>query len=228
MEAKPVKRIYIADDEQDILLLLQCFLQKEGYYIETFTTGEDLLQRFREEEADLLIVDVMMPGMDGFSLCAKVRELSEVPIIILMARDSDVDMISGFSKGCDDYFTKPFSPLKLTLRVNAIFARMKEKTLEKAEYGDIQVDILRKLVLIKQKEVKLTGTEFDLLLYMITNHNRAVSRDELLNRVWGYETQVETRATDDIIKRLRKKLNELESIVKIETVWGFGFILKKD
>lgn len=223
-----MKKIYIADDEEDILILLKCFLEKEGYCIETFKTGEELLQRFQVDEADLLIVDVMMPGIDGFSVCAKVREISEVPIIILTARDSDVDMILGFTKGCDDYFTKPFSPLKLTLRVNAIFARMKEKVQESAEYGDIQIDILRKLVFIREKEVRLTGTEFDLLLYLISNYKRAVSRDELLNQVWGYETQVETRATDDIIKKLRKKLNELESIVKIETVWGFGFMLKKD
>lgn len=223
-----MKKIYIADDEEDILLLLRCFLEKEGYSIETFKTGEELLQHFREEEADLLIVDVMMPGIDGFTVCAKVREISQVPIIILTARDSDVDMISGFTKGCDDYFTKPFSPLKLTLRVNAIFSRMKEKQQESVEYGDIRVDILRKIIWIKQEEVKVTNMEFSLLLYMITNQNRAIARDELLNQVWGYETQVETRATDDIIKRLRKKLNELDSVVKIETVWGFGFMLKKD
>ena len=227
MGERLVKKIYIADDEEDILILLRCFLQKEGYYVETFTTGEELLQRFFTEEADLLIVDVMMPGIDGFSVCAKIREISEVPIIILTARDTDVDMISGFSKGCDDYFTKPFSPLKLSLRVNAIFARMKEKQQENVEYGDIRMDILRKIVFIKGEAVKVTGMEFALLLYLITNQNRAVSRDELLNQVWGYETQVETRATDDIIKRLRKKLNELESVVSIETVWGFGFMLKK-
>lgn len=209
-----MKKIYVADDEEDILLLHQCFLKKEGYLVETFKCGEELLQRFSKEEADLLIIDGMMPGMSGFELCEKVREKSEVPIIILTARDSDVDLISGFSKGCDDYFTKPFSPLKLTLRANAIFSRMKEKEPESIEYGDISIHLLRKMVLIQGQEAKATSMEFELLLYMITNKGRAVSREELLAGIWGYETQVETRATDDIIKRLRKKLKEANSNVK--------------
>ena len=223
-----MKRIYIADDEEDILLLLQCFLKKEGYHVEVFGTGEVLLERFQEEEADLLIVDIMMPGMDGFQVLSRIREVSEVPIIILTARDSDADLIMGFTRGCDDYFTKPFSPLKLTLRVNAVFSRMEEKRKEVLEYGDIRMYMQKKSALIGEKEVKLTGTEFSLLAYLISNADRAVSRDELLSNIWGYETEVETRVTDDVIKRLRKKMLALRSWVRIETVWGFGFMLKKD
>lgn len=224
-----MKRIYIADDEEDIRQLLKCFLEKEGLAVSIFETGDDLLKCFEQKPADLLIMDVMMPGTDGLSLCSRIRAVSDVPIIILTARDTDADLITGFTVGCDDYFTKPFSPLKLTLRVKAMLKRMEQKPgEEELHYGDIAMYPMRKTVFLKGDELKLTDTEYRLLQYMIVNEKKAISREELLNVVWGYDSLVETRATDDTIKRLRKKLSEKNSTVGIETVWGFGFKLKNE
>lgn len=221
--------IYIADDEKNIRELILEFLQEEGYKVELFENGEALLKAFERQPADLVILDVMMPGKDGFSICSLLRKRSDVPIILLTARGTDADYITGFTLGCDDYFTKPFSPIKLTMRVKAILKRLsKDNDKGKSDaifYGDITVYPRQKAAFCKEEELKLTNTEFALLSYMIEQKERAISRDELLSKVWGYDHEIETRATDDTIKRVRKKIADLESDVLIETVWGFGFKL---
>lgn len=220
--------IYIADDEKNIRELIESFLIEAGHEVRSFETGDALLKEMEKEEPNLVILDVMMPGTDGFSACTKIRKHSEVPIILLTARDTDADYITGFTVGCDDYFTKPFSPIKLTMRVNAILKReMKEKKVETKElvFQDIRLNQGLKTCLIKEEEVKLTNTEFELLLFLMIHRDRAVSREELLSEIWGYEAEVETRVTDDTIKRIRKKLLNLNSEAMIETVWGFGFKL---
>lgn len=220
--------IYIADDEKNIRELIESFLIEAGHEVRSFETGDALLKEMEKEEPNLVILDVMMPGTDGFSACTKIRKHSEVPIILLTARDTDADYITGFTVGCDDYFTKPFSPIKLTMRVNAILKReMKEKKVETKElvFQDIRLNQGLKTCLIKEEEVKLTNTEFELLLFLMIHRDRAVSREELLSEIWGYEAEVETRVTDDTIKRIRKKLLNLNSEAVIETVWGFGFKL---
>lgn len=222
--------IYIADDEKNIRELIESFLIEAGHEVRSFETGDALLKEMEKEEPNLVILDVMMPGTDGFSACTKIRKHSEVPIILLTARDTDADYITGFTVGCDDYFTKPFSPIKLTMRVNAILKReMKEKKVETKElvFQDIRLNQGLKTCLIKEEEVKLTNTEFELLLFLMIHRDRAVSREELLSEIWGYEAEVETRVTDDTIKRIRKKLLNLNSEAVIETVWGFGFKLGK-
>ena len=223
--------IYVADDEKNIRELLLEFLSREGYEVSLFEKGEDLLREFENAPSDLVILDVMMPGTDGFSVCSMLRKKSDVPIILLTARGTDADYITGFTLGCDDYFTKPFSPVKLTMRVKAILNRLskqKEKSeLEELFFGDISIYPQQKYAACKDKELKLTNTEFALLVYMIEHKDKALSREELLNVIWGYDNEVETRVTDDTIKRLRKKLNLAESEVLIQTVWGFGFKLAK-
>lgn len=222
-----MRRIYVADDEADIRQLIQSFLQEEGYEVKTFDSGEKLLSAFEVQPADLLVLDIMMPGMDGLSLCAAIRKRSDVPIILLTARDTDADYITGFSVGCDDYFTKPFSMIKLALRIKAIFGRMNDsQSTESLSYGDLTIDPDQRTAYRGAQELKLTNTEFSLLQYLVGNQKKVVSREELLNIVWGYDNFVETRATDDIVKRLRKKLLEAGSIVVIETVWGIGFRLR--
>lgn len=222
-----LRRIYVADDEADIRQLIQSFLQEEGYEVKTFDSGEKLLSAFEVQPADLLVLDIMMPGMDGLSLCTAIRKRSDVPIILLTARDTDADYITGFSVGCDDYFTKPFSMIKLALRIKAIFGRMNDsQSTESLSYGDLTMDPDQRTAYRGARELKLTNTEFSLLQYLVGNQKKVVSREELLNIVWGYDNFVETRATDDIVKRLRKKLLEAGSIVVIETVWGIGFRLR--
>lgn len=223
-----MKRIYVADDEADIRQLIQSFLSAEGFEVACFASGDALLDAFEAQPADLLVLDIMMPGMDGLSLCAAIRKRSDVPIILLTARGTDADLITGFTMGCDDYFTKPFSMVKLTLRVKAIFSRMAdEQGSEALSFGDLVLYASKRTAYRNEQELKLTNTEFSLLKHLMENQGKVVSREELLNLVWGYDNFVETRATDDIVKRLRKKLLAASSAVVIETVWGIGFRLRE-
>lgn len=224
------KLIYIADDEDNIRKLVKTFLLNEGYIVKDFENGDLLLKEFNNKECDLAILDIMMPGSDGFEICTKLREQSTVPIIMLTARDSDIDYITGLTLGSDDYFTKPFSPMALVMRVKAIFRRIEfEKNNHQQEkeitlkFGDIIINTKNKIVSFKENNIDLTPNEYNLLTYLFENKDKAVSRDELLNKIWGYDSEVETRAADDTVKRLRKKISKTN--VLIETVWGFGFRL---
>lgn len=223
-----MKVIYIADDEKDILLLLESFLKKEGYQVVSFETGDELWEVFQKAPADLVISDLMMPGTNGLLIVNQIRSISKIPIIILTARDSDSDFIAGFSMGCDDYFTKPFSVIKLILRVRAIFSR-EERRQEKEELclGNLKMNPLQKSAMVGEQEIYLTGTEYEVLCFLLKNKIRAVSREELLDKIWGVDVMIETRATDDVMKRLRKKLKERNCSVCIETVWGYGFKIKE-
>lgn len=227
------KLIYIADDEIKIRELIEMFLIKEGYEISTFSNGEDLLEAFKLREADMLILDIMMPGIDGLTLCSELRRISSVPIIIISAKDSDTDKIAGLMIGSDDYMTKPFSPVELVLRVKKIFRLIDVENSSKknnniSEVLDVTINTDSKSVLCKGEKLKFTPMEFNLLLYLSQNINRGVSREELLNKLWGFGSEVDTRATDDMIKRIRKKLLEANSQLKIETLWGFGFMISDD
>ncbi len=230
MEEK--KLIYIADDDNDIREAIRTFLANEGYLVTAFENGDSLLEQYKKEDCDLVILDVMMPGSSGFTICSEIRKISTVPIIMLTARDSDLDYATGLSLGSDDYFTKPFSAMSLVMRVKAIFRRIEfekqnssvnEDSRELA-YGDIIIQTKSKKVSAGGREILLTPNEYDLLKYLIERNDQAVSRDELLESIWGYHTEIETRATDDTVRRLRKKMEQ--SNVIIEAVWGFGFRLK--
>lgn len=224
------KLIYIADDEVNICNIIKSFLLKEGYEVETFINGQSVFDAFIAKPADMLIIDIMMPGIDGYSLCSRIRKISSIPIIIVSAKDTEPDKIAGLTLGSDDYLTKPFSPMELVARVKSIFRRIeldKEGTGAGGtiEVADIVINSDTKKAELDGREIGLTVMEFSLLHYLALNRNRAVSRSELLDKVWGYENEVETRATDDMIKRIRKKLSDAGSELKIETVWGYGFRL---
>lgn len=224
-------RVYVADDEKNIRDLIASFLCEQSLEVEVFETGDQLFLRFLEEEADVIILDVMMPGTSGIDIAARIRKQSDVPIILLTARDGDEDFLQGFSAGADDYFTKPFSPLKLSLRVKAILSRhatsSKKSDADVIVYEGLTLSEKERLVLYKKVPLKLTNTEFELLKMLLKHQEEAISRQDLLQQIWGYEEDVETRVTDDTIKRLRKKLREVDSHVLIETVWGYGFKLTK-
>lgn len=221
------KTIYIADDEQNIRELISSFLKSEGFIVETFSNGDDLLEAFLTKPSDMVILDIMMPGTDGLSLCTRIRQKSNVPIIIVSARDSEMDRITGITLGSDDYLTKPFSPMELVARVKALFRRLnlgKASTeVEVVSMGDIEINISTRKAKCRNTPVDLTPTELALMIYLIQNNERAVSRGELLKNVWKFDFEVDTRATDDVIKRLRKKLLSAGSNVRIQSVWGFGF-----
>jgi two-component system, OmpR family, response regulator len=224
------KLIYIADDEVNIQELIKMFLQKEGYLVETFSDGQILLEAFKAKPSDMLILDIMMPKLDGLSLCAKIRKTSNIPIIFVSARDSEADKIAGLKLGSDDYLTKPFSPVELMLRVKGIFKRMEfDRTSsfspETIKLSDINVYPEKRYAECSGRDLMLTPMEFNLLLYLANNKNKGVSREELLQKIWGFDSQVDTRATDDMIKRVRKKLLNAGSSLIIETLWGFGFMI---
>ncbi len=230
MEEK--KCIYIADDDNDIREAIRTFLANEGYLVTAFENGDSLLEQFKKGDCDLVILDVMMPGSSGFTICSEIRKISTVPIIMLTARDSDLDYATGLSLGSDDYFTKPFSAMSLVMRVKAIFRRIEfekqnsnvNEDSRELTYGDIIIQTKSKKVSAGGREIMLTPNEYDLLKYLIERNDQAVSRDELLENIWGYHTEIETRATDDTVRRLRKKMEQSDVI--IEAVWGFGFRLK--
>lgn len=225
------KQIYIAEDDANIRALEKAFLEKSGYKVSTFENGDALYEAFKEKPADLIILDIMMPGTDGLSLCATLRLESSVPIIIVSAKGSDMERVTGITMGCDDYLAKPFSPIELVARVQAIFRRMEMMSTQKEDTDknillcdDLKIDIARREVLKDEQSIDLTVSEFNLLVYLIQNKERAVSRDELLSKLWDFgHNEIDTRATDDTMKRLRKKLSDANSSAKIETVRGFGF-----
>ena len=222
------KLIYIADDDSNIRELEKAFLQRSGFEAQTFENGDALYEAFKNEQADLVILDIMMPGTDGLTLCAKLREESSVPIIIVSAKGSDIERVTGITIGCDDYLAKPFSPIELVVRVQAIFRRMEMMQPKSDENiivcGDLKIDKARRDVRKNNEIVDLTTNEFNVLTYLAENKERAVSRDELLENLWDLSNDsIDTRATDDTMKRLRKKLLDCGSSVIIETVRGFGF-----
>jgi DNA-binding response OmpR family regulator len=227
------KLIYIADDETNIRNLVKTFLENDGHTVVVFENGDLLLEEFNKKECDLVILDIMMPGSDGFEICTNIRQKSIVPIIMLTARDSDIDYIMGITLGSDDYFTKPFSPMALVMRVKAMFRRIdfeknqnNKNENSELKFGNLNININNKIVSCNNSNIDVTPNEYNLLTYLFENKDRAVSREELLNKVWGYDSEIETRAADDTVKRLRKKI--VDTNVSIETVWGFGFRLKEN
>lgn len=227
------ERIYIAEDEKEIREMVKTFLMSEGYEVCDFSTGDALYEAFLLREPDLVILDVLMPGSTGFEITKKIREKSAVPIIILTARDSDLDYATGINLGSDDYFTKPFSAISLVMRVKAMLRRVRldkesveNKEAETLLFGALQIHPATMEVHLSEAPLDLTPTEFRLLSYLVRNRDRAVSRTELLDEVWGYTVEVETRACDDTVRRLRKKLQD--SRMKIDNIWGFGFRLVEE
>lgn len=221
------KTIYIADDEINIRDLISGFLKSDGYEVKAFENGDSLLTEFMQRPSDMVILDIMMEGTDGLTICSQIRQKYNVPIIIVSARDSELDRITGITLGSDDYLVKPFSPIELVARVKALFRRVELDRGPFSEnilyYGDISLNIRTRESLLDGNKLDLTPTEFALMTYLFEHSDRAISREELLKNVWKFDFEVDSRATDDVLKRLRKKLTK--SKVVIESVWGFGFKL---
>lgn len=230
IEIYMTKIIYFADDEKNIRDLVVPFLEHDGFTVRAFETGDLLLEAYKNQKPDLVILDIMMPGTNGLDVMKSIRQYDNIPIIMLTARDSDVDFITAFNLGTDDYFTKPFSPIKLSLHVKALFKRLDEKAIKndtQYQFLDLTLDTEKRIALLSNEEMPLTKTEFDFLLVLIEKPETAFSRETLLNRIWGFD-DIESRAVDDTIKRLRKKFKQYHSQVSIKTVWGYGFKLIKE
>ena len=224
--------IYLADDEKSIRELLHSFLASDGYTVRSFESGDALLEAFRQEPAELVILDIMMPGTDGLTVCRELRSVSDIPIILLTAKDSELDYVMGISQGSDDYLTKPFRPTILLMKVRALLRRVemdRGKTaaaVDELRYGDLRYSATENAVFCGSTIVALTQTELRLLSYMMKQPEKAYSREELLSAVWGFDSEVETRVTDETLRRIRKKLTQSGSTVSVSTIWGFGYKLK--
>lgn len=224
------KLIYVVDDEKKIRDLISTYLQKECCRVQTFQDGESALAHFKTVPSDMLVLDVMMPGMDGYTLCKEIRKISNVPIIMVSAKDEEIDRILGLELGSDDYISKPFSPRELVARVKTIFRRINvgetatvEPPRNELKCADIIVYPDERRTMKDATELDLTSKEYDLLVFLIKNKNRVFTREQLINGIWGYDYIGDTRAIDDLVKKVRKKLAMACSNLQISTVWGYGY-----
>ena len=221
------KKIYIVDDEKRIRDLIRAYLEKEGYVVRDFNNADSAYSAFLNNPCDMLIIDIMMPGTSGLELCRNIRKNSEVPIIIVSARDEEIDRILGLELGSDDYISKPFSPRELVIRVKNIFKRlhpsepMQDEVIYK--FCDVEVNELHHTVKLKDSVVECSGKEYALLTMFVKNPERAFSRDQLINSILGYDYIGDVRPVDDLVKRIRKKLSASGCEMEIVTVWGFGY-----
>ena len=230
------RMIYFVDDEKNIRELIEAFLLQAGFEVRTFADGESFLEAFADKKPDLAVVDIMLPGVDGLELCKTVKKTDAlVPVIIVSAKDSPYDRVVGFAACCDDYLVKPFLPLELVYRIKMLLRRIddsntrnKDNADEGYSFGGLSIYPKGRTAKLNGEVLTLTPSEFDFLLYLLKNKERAIKREELLKYVWRTEYQFDTRATDDLVKRLRRKLREKQSDVHIETVWGYGFRLSMD
>ena len=226
--------VYIADDEENVRGLIKSFLESDGYAVTAFATGDELMAAFAEKPADLVILDIMMPGTDGLTVCRRLRERTTVPIILLTAKDTEYDYVQGITLGGDDYLTKPFRPTVLLMRVRALLRRveMNRKTggdeWQKTDVsvGDLRFSAESNRILCKNTPLLLTKTELRLLVFMMRKPEKANAREELLSAIWGYEKGAETRVTDETLRRIRRKLSAAGSAVSVQTVWGLGYRLR--
>lgn len=220
------EKILVAEDDKKIRELLGLYLTKEGFQVTQAKNGEEALESFEKEEFDLLVLDVMMPRYDGWSVLKRVRKASGIPVLMLTAREEEEDKLFGFELGADDYVTKPFSVKEVVARVKALLKRGKEAPGEKAlSYGELTLDIFRHEVRIRGDKLILTPKEFDLLRLFLENKNQALSREQILDRVWGFDYYGDLRTVDTHVKRLRKKLGDLGD--GIVTLRGLGYRLEE-
>ena len=225
------ERILIVEDDKHISKLVKFNLEKVNYDCAVATTGEKALEALDARPVELIILDIMLPGMDGFGICRAIKEkekLKNIPIIMLTAKGEEVDRIVGPELGADDYIVKPFSPRELVLRVKAILKRGKVEEAKKdvLAAGDIIVDIPKHKVTVKEKPIDLTQMEFKLLVTLMERRSRVQTRERLLSDVWDMGTGVDTRTIDTHVKRLREKLGKSGSL--IETIRGLGYKFKEE
>lgn len=221
------ERILVVDDEANIVDLVTLYLEREGYRVDSAFDGATALEMIRDDEPSLVVLDIMLPKMDGFEVCRQVRATSEVPIIMLTARDEDIDKIVGLELGADDYLTKPFNPRELVARVKAILRRLERSERsddQPLHIGDVSIDPARREVHIGDEEVTLRTKEFDLLMTFAEHPGIVLTREQLLNLVWGFDFYGQTRTVDVHIAHIRKRLANSKH-VQIDTVTGVGYKL---
>ncbi|MBR5598129.1 MAG: response regulator transcription factor [Lachnospiraceae bacterium] len=225
------KKILVVDDEKLIVKGIRFSLEQEGMEVEAAYDGEEALEKAKEKEYDIILLDIMLPKLDGLQVCQQIREFSTVPIIMLTAKGDDMDKIMGLEYGADDYITKPFNILEVKARIKAIMRRtslVSEKEKEAVlEAGTMKVELAERRVYIEEKEMNLTSKEYDLLELLVKNTNHVYSREKLLHLVWGADYPGDVRTVDVHIRRLREKIEKNPSEPKfVHTKWGVGYYFR--
>lgn len=220
------RKILVVDDEQGIRDIIKEYFTVENYDIIEAADGVEAMNQFKANDVSMVILDVMLPKMDGWTVCREIRRASSVPIIMLTARGEEYDKLFGFELGVDDYLVKPFSPKELLARMKAVFARSDAKKEEtpirnRLQIADFTIDFDARNVYLDKKQVNLTPKEYDLLSFLVKNQNKVFSRDQLLNLVWGYDFTGDDRTVDTHIKMLRESLKQYRKW--IVTAWGIGY-----
>jgi DNA-binding response OmpR family regulator len=222
--AQQTQTVLVVEDESSIASFVSLYLKNAGYTVRTAANGTEALTQAAKGDLTLIILDLMLPDIDGIEVCRRIRKSSDVPILMLTARDEDVDKIIGLEVGADDYLTKPFNPRELVARVKSILRRAtpdrREKESAQLRHGDLKIDAGRREVRVGEEEIQLAPKEFDLLWELLDHKGLVLTRDQLLERVWGYTFAGDTRTVDVHVRQLRRKLGDASPIV---TVWGVGY-----
>ena len=226
MENKP--KILIVDDEENICELVRLYIEKEGFDAIIANDGQEAVAKFNKEKPDLILLDIMLPIMDGWQVCREIRAQSKVPIIMLTAKGETFDKVLGLELGADDYVVKPFEPKELIARIRAVLRRSADSVDEKADEDELSFDGLKinqstYEVYIDDKKVEMPPKEFELLYFLAKNTNKVFTRDQLLDEIWGYEFFGDSRTVDVHIKRIREKLEGENRTWALKTVWGVGY-----
>jgi len=222
------QKVLVIEDEENVSELISLYFDKAGYEVITAIDGADGIEKTRQYRPDIIILDLMLPGMDGLDVCKEIRKTSNIPIIMLTARVDEVDRVLGLEIGADDYITKPFSPRELLARVKAVLRRAayvpSPDEQQVLNLPGLSVSKISREVIVGDRRVDLTPKEFDLLWYLASNRNRVFTREQLLEQVWAYqEFYGDERTVDQHIKRLRRKIENNGSSCRITTIWGVGY-----
>ena len=227
MEKK--QKVMIVDDDQHIAELISLYLSKEGYETMEIYDGREAVEKIGSFQPDMLLLDLMLPGMDGYKVCTEIRKISDIPVIMLTAKGETFDKVLGLELGADDYMVKPFDPKELVARVKAVLRRYDQKASQKEDknkklvFSDLEINISNYTVEYHGEYVDFPPKEFELLHYLAEHPNQVFTREQLLDRIWGYEYIGDTRTVDVHNKRIREKLNKQEQNWSTKTVWGVGY-----
>jgi DNA-binding response OmpR family regulator len=216
-------KILVVDDDANICDLIEIYLNKEGYKVFKAHNGKEALKIFNEKQIDLVLLDIMMPEMDGYEVLKEIRKSSQISVLMLSAKGETFDKVLGLELGADDYIVKPFEPKELVARIRAVLRRYKPQAQKKTlEYTDLVIDADSYIVNYKGKDIEMPPKEFELLYFLASNPNKVFTRDQLLYEVWGYDYPGDSRTVDVHVKRIREKLSD-QNEWQIKTVWGVGY-----
>jgi len=218
-------KVLVIDDDVNICELIRLYLEKEGYEVKTVYNGKSGIEAFGEYTPSVVILDIMLPGIDGWQVCREIRKVSNIPIIMLTAKGETFDKVLGLELGADDYMVKPFEPKELVARVKAVLRRYEHKdyNVEEIVFPNLVINRSNYVVKLAGKEVEMPPKELELLYFLASNPNKVFTREQLLERVWGFDFYGDTRTVDVHIKRLREKIDLPNQVWQLKTVWGVGY-----